>query len=226
MLVVIPMLSFRIFCSWSYVTFGPVSVRNWGRERWWYASCPKMRSRRKSQVFLLDLILLPCWVRYQSRNPGAQGEKQGFPIEEQEWLYSRESPGSAWRWVGCTPLSKQQIHPRDGWNSVWWLCFSRFLNGSLCSAETQWHSHFQTVFSFPVFLNDFPPLLFPALLNGLFAVAASTPNHPSLYCSNTVLAGVTSVEQKWACWHFVKPCLRPSICFILNWVDLWGWLRL
>lgn len=172
------------------------------------------------------LILLPCWVSYQNWNPGSWWEMQGFPIEVQEWLYSRESPGSAWRWAGCTPLFKWRIRLCDGWSSVWWLHFSSFSNSSLCPAETQWRAHFQTVLSFPMFLDDFPPLLFPALLNCLLGVASSIPNHPSFYCSNIVLSEVTSVEQKWACWRFVKSCLRPSICFILNWVDLWGWLRL
>lgn len=67
-----------------------------------------------------------------------------------------------------------------------------------------------------MFLNDFSPLLFPALLNVLFGFIPSTPNHPSLYCSTIERGEVTSVKQKWAVWHFVKPCLRPSICFILK----------
>jgi len=71
-----------------------------------------------------------------------------------------------------------------------------FLNSSLCSAENQWHAHFHAILPFLMFLNDFPPLLFPALLNGRLGIASSTPNHPSLYCSNIVLAEVNSVKQK------------------------------
>lgn len=106
-----------------------------------------------------------------------------------------------------------------------------------CTSVASWTAHcallrpsgvpvFRLSYLFQCLFNDFPPLLLPALRNSVFGVDSSTPNHPSLYCSNIVLVEVTSVEQKWACWHFVKPCLRPSICFVLNWVDLWGWPRL
>lgn len=62
------MLRFRVFCGWSYVTFGPVKVRKRGRERWWYANCPNISHRRngmKRQVFLFKLIFLPYWFRNQ-----------------------------------------------------------------------------------------------------------------------------------------------------------------
>lgn len=91
---------------------------------------------------------------------------------------------------------------------------SSFLKSSPCSAQTQWH--FQTVLPFQMLLHDFSLLLFHAFLNGLFEVSSSTPNNPSLQCSNVMLTEVTSVKQKWACWHFTKPCPRPSVCFKLG----------
>lgn len=133
---------------------------------------------------------------------------RGFPSKCRRTAGALRAPQ---RWVQCTLLFKWQTHPCDGWSSVWWLCFSSFLNSSPCSAQTQ--CHIQTVLPFPMFLHDFPLLLFPALLNGLFGVSSSTPNHPSLHSSNIVLTEVTSVKQKGACWHFTKPCARPSICF-------------
>lgn len=113
------MLSFRIFL-WLVITFVPITVRNRGRERWWwYANCPEISDRRKIEFFL-TLILLPCWVRYLMKF----------------WIMVRNGGVSPSRCRnGCgkgslqapqggelgTPLFKRQIHPCNGVSSVWWL---------------------------------------------------------------------------------------------------------
>lgn len=77
MLVVIQMLSCRIFCAWSYVTFGPVSVRNWGRERWWYANSPKISDRRnRTKTRFSSLVWFCCCVGLDNKiEIQSQGEK-------------------------------------------------------------------------------------------------------------------------------------------------------
>lgn len=205
------MLSFRIFCSWSYVTFGPVKVRKRGRERWWYAECPNISHRRngiKSQIFLLELILLPYWFRNQL--------KSGIMVREA--VVSHWSAGmTVQQGISHLFMEASWVHPcvqiadipliHEIQSGDWVV-----LTVSRCALLRPCGICIFSL-SFRMFLNKFPPLLFPAHLNGLFGVASSISNHPSFYCSNIVLAEVTSVEQKWACWHFVKPCLRPLICF-------------
>lgn len=106
------MLSLRIFL-WLVITFVPITLRNWGRERWgWYTSCPKKSDRRKIEFFL-TLILLPCWLDI-SRNSGTWLEMGGFPIQVQEWLQSGESPGSTEAsWVPS--CSKGRYTPAMEW---------------------------------------------------------------------------------------------------------------
>lgn len=111
--------------------------------------------------FFLTLMLLPCWVRYLLK----------FRIMvKNEWVSHLSAVTAAEQGVSrlcretswITSLFKSQLHPCNGVSSVWWLHFSRFLNSLLCTAETQWYAYIQTIFSFPLFLQDFPPLVFPA----------------------------------------------------------------
>lgn len=140
------MLSFRIFCGWSYVTFGPVKVRKRGRERCWYANCPNISHRRngiKSQVFLLELILLPYWFRNQLRTGIMMREEvvshwsAGMTVQQG---ISHLFMEASWVDPGVQIADISLIHEIQSGDWV-------VLTVLPCSAETQWHLHFQAVFS-------------------------------------------------------------------------------
>lgn len=122
-----------------------------------------------------------------------------------------------------TLMFKSRIHPWNGVSSVWWLHFSTLVNRLLCTAKTQWYAYIQTILSFPLFLPNIPPLVFPARM-----VCLRLP--PPTWIIPVFAVAILSLER-WLplgrnrlFWHFVNLCSRPWICF--NWVEVESWHRL
>lgn len=133
----------------------------------------------------------------------------GFPIQVQEWLQKRELPGSAERQVEYLTVQKPDTCLQWSQSGD---CTS-VASGTACCALLRPNDMHIIRPSYLFHCFFMIPLPWSFLLNGLFEVASSNPNHTGLCCSNIVLAEVTSTEQEQACWHFVSLCSRPSICF-------------